>query len=165
MNIVVRSETALDLSAVFAVHAAAFKTLAEARLVDLLRSRRKAVVSLVASAGECVVGHILFSPVTLNGCNGLGLAPLAVLPQFQNRGIGSRLVLEGLEACRVLRRPFVVVLGNPDYYGRFGFQYARPLGISNQYNVDREFMVIHMGGLPPSGGLATYASEFTEIGV
>jgi putative acetyltransferase len=166
----IRPEEAHDAPAIHAVHRAAFPTAAEARLVDRLRASGKARVSLVAQSGDLVVGHVLFTPVSIAGhpgCDsGLGLAPLAVLPDNQRRGIGSSLVREGLAACRELGCPFVVVLGHPAYYPRFGFQKASSLGLRNEYGVDEQFMVaiIDQGAFPPEGGLVQYASEFAAKG-
>src|SRR5262245_38064758 len=117
----IRPERAGDEAAIRAVHRSAFPADAEARLVDRLRANGKARVSLVAEADGLVVGHVLFSPVTVEGrstCVGLGLAPLAVAPDHQRRGVGSALVREGLAACRRQGCGFVVVLGHPAYYPR-----------------------------------------------
>ncbi len=115
------------------VHLAAFPTQLEADLVDLLRANGNAVVSLVAHVGARIAGHVLFSPVIVerNGevvARGLGLAPLAVMPAQQRQGIGAALVRAGIEECRNKGTPFVVVLGGPEYYRRFGFvrQRLRP---------------------------------------
>jgi putative acetyltransferase len=167
----VREETLGDAAAVHAVHAAAFPTDAEARLVDLLRERGKAIVSLVALASGAVAGHVLFSPVTVGMSGdpalGLGLAPVAVLPSCQGRGIGSALIRAGLDACRARGVGFVVVLGNPRYYARFGFTTAGARGLSNEYGAGAEFMVqeLRPDALPRDGGLVRYAATFTEIGV
>src|SRR5262245_11922157 len=121
----IRPEHAGDAAAVCAVHCAAFPTDAEAHLVEWLRARGAARVSLVAEVDDAVVGHVLFSPVSIvaeSGCrHGLGLAPVAVMPAHQRRGVGSALVREGLVACREAGCAFVVVLGHPGYYPRFGF--------------------------------------------
>lgn len=147
----VRPSTAADLNAIDAVHRAAFPTDLEARLVALLFSREKAVVSLVAeefdgNGMKQVAGHILFSPVTLegevSGVAGLGLAPLAVLPTFQRRGIGSALVRAGIEACRVHGTPFIVVLGEPAFYSRFGFEAASRWKMNGEYGGDDAFQLL-----------------------
>jgi putative acetyltransferase len=115
--------------------------------------------------GGAVVGHVLFSPVTVAGApDGIGLAPLAVLPAHQRRGVGSALVREGLEACRRLGCPFVVVLGHPGYYPRFGFRRAAGAGLGNEYGADEAFMVLALrpGSLPAGGGLVRYGPDFGE---
>lgn len=164
MAVVIRAELSADATAVHAVHCAAFPTDAEARLVDLLRSNDHAVASLVAEVESQVVGHVMFSPVTLSGksCGGLGLAPLAVLPSHQRRGIGGQLVRAGLDACRNLGCRFVVLLGHPDYYPRFGFVPASRFGLTNEYGADEAFQVIELApaGIPSGGGLVQYGPEF-----
>lgn len=129
MSIRIRPEQPDDYRAVHRVHAAAFPTEAEANLVDRLRQAGKAIVSLVAEVDGSVVGHVLFSPVTIQGeaavYTGLGLAPVAVLPAHQNQGIGGQLITQGLAVCRQLGQPWVVLLGHPSYYPRFGFQRLR----------------------------------------
>jgi len=121
----VRAETPEDEVHVRAVNAAAFPTDAEARLVDVLRGNAEPQISLVAEHEAGVVGHILFTPVEIRSPSGtsmaLGLAPMAVLPAHQRRGIGSALVRTGLEACREAGELVVIVLGHPEFYPRFGF--------------------------------------------
>jgi len=169
MNTVIRPEKACDISDIRAVVEAAFETALEADLVDLLRARGKALVSLVAEDEGRIVGHVLFSPVSVASPEGTtvgaGLAPVAVSPSCQKQGVGSRLIREGLAACRDANCPFVVVLGEPAYYQRFGFRRASDFGISNEYGVDAEFMVIELRdeGLPADGGVAKYAPEFAEV--
>ena len=164
----IRSEEARDVSTVRIVHEAAFPTDAEARLVDRLRAAGKAVISLVAEIDARIVGHVLFSPVTIEGVrtNGaLGLAPVAVLPTDQRSGIGSALIRAGLDECRRRGCPFVVVLGEPDYYRRFGFRRAAELELGNEYAADEAFRVIELrrGGIPPEGGVVRYAPELAEL--
>lgn len=166
-----------DHDAVDAVLRAAFPTPAEAALVASLRTARDVAVELVAerstpdAAGAHVVGHVLFSRVGVTPraagptAAGLGLAPLAVLPSEQRRGIGAALVRSGLDACRACGCRFVVVLGDPAYYARFGFRRASDLGVANEYGADAEFMLRELapGGLPPGGGLARYAQAFAAL--
>ncbi|MFC1483940.1 GNAT family N-acetyltransferase [Candidatus Neomarinimicrobiota bacterium] len=164
----IRPEQSADVAAVRYVNEQAFEGPDEARIVDLLRERRKALISLVAIAGEQVVGHILFSPVTIEPDNDslrlIGLAPMAVLPGQQRRGIGSALVEAGLQRCRELGFDAVVVLGHPEYYPRFGFTRAGAFGLTNEYEADEAFMVLELrsGCLKGIQGLAKYASEFGE---
>lgn len=161
----VRPETAGDADAVRAVHVAAFPTPLEARLVDALRAAGKAVISLVAELDDAVVGHVLFSPVSVarGARRGLGLAPVAVLPRVQRRGVGSRLIGAGLAAAAALGQDFVVVLGEPDYYQRFGFATASRFGLLNAYGVDAPFMAlaVHADGFEGVSGLVSYAPELT----
>ena len=163
----VRPESPADVVSVRNVHESAFPTKAEAGLVDALRDHDKDLVSLVAEVGGSVVGHVLFSPVTISdrADGGVGLAPLAVLPEYQTRGIGQSLVRTGLEICGERGYPYVVVLGGPTYYARFGFVRASSRGFSNEYGVDEEFMVIELteGALPAAGGSVRYAAEFGDL--
>ena len=168
-EVIVREEGPGDAESVRAVVEAAFPTPAEARLVDLLRARRKTTVSLVAEADGRIVGLVLFSPVTIETpggvvAAGLGLAPVAVHPARQRKGIGRRLIEQGIAACRGMKQPFVVVLGDPSYYQRFGFRPARLWGIANEYQAEDEFMVVELrpGSVPEGGGLAKYTAEFAD---
>ncbi len=164
--VLIRPEAVRDAPDVYAIHAAAFGRVAEADIVDLLRRNGKATISLVADIAGRPVGHILFSPVTLDHVTcGLGLAPLAVAPGHQKCGIGSRLVTAGLEACRRLQAPLVVVLGDPAYYSRFGFIRASRLCLDNEYGADEAFRAVMFDreSIPRSGGLVRYAPEFLHV--
>ena len=167
MDITIRDEDAKDISQVREIVRAAFPGDAESQLVDTLRENGKAIVSLVAVNRNEVLGHILFSPVTTappSEGKGIGLAPVAVRPDVQSQGIGSRLIREGLQACKELGFDYCVILGSPDYYQRFGFERASPLGIRNEYGVDHEFMMIRFSGRGVSG-LIQYSSEFSMFSV
>jgi predicted N-acetyltransferase YhbS/RimJ/RimL family protein N-acetyltransferase len=130
-----RTERAGDEAAIHAVVAAAFPTDAEARLVDALRADPDAWLpdlSVVAERDGDVVGHVLVSQVHLGDLPVLGLAPLAVHPDHQRGGVGAALVHEALARAEVAGGPLVVVLGDPAYYGRFGFVLAPTLGDHQQ---------------------------------
>jgi putative acetyltransferase len=150
------------------VNERAFRRPDEARLVDMIRASKKAVVSLVALDQTRIVGHILFSPVTVAegppDFRGVGLAPMSVLPEFQNQGIGSKLVRAGLDTCRRDGYNIVVVLGHTGYYPRFGFSRAKDYGLDNEYNATDPFMVLELqpGFLERIRGLVKYAPEFRE---
>lgn len=164
----IRPQRPEDIVAIREVNERAFGALAEADLVDRLRVANKAVVSLVAHYGDRIVGHILFSPISVAHApvtfRGVGLAPLSVLPEFQNTGIGSRLVRAGLAACRQAGCDVVVVLGHVDYYPRFGFSKAKDHGLENEYQADEAFMVLELnkGVLAVIRGLVQFAPEFRE---
>jgi putative acetyltransferase len=164
----IRPERGEDAAAVRRVHETAFPTAAEADLVEQLRAGGKAVIALVAEDASSIVGHILFSPVALEplaGTVGLGLGPVAVLPDHEKHGVGRRLIQNGLAECRAWGAGFVVVLGDPPYYGRFGFEPAEKYGLRNEYGAGEAFMVFELnsGALPPPGTLVKYAPEFSVL--
>ena len=167
-NVLIRLEQPGDEAAVRTVNEHAFEGPEEARIVDRMRERGKALISLVATAGEQVVGHILFSQVTLerprDDLRLIGLAPMAVMPEFQRQGIGSMLVEAGLRHCRELDFDAVIVLGHPDYYPRFGFSRASAFGLSNEYGEDDAFMVqeLQTGSLQGVQGVVRYAPEYAS---
>jgi putative acetyltransferase len=167
---IVREERAEDVASVRRVNEEAFGRAAEADLVDALRANGKVVLSLVAVEGDEVVGHILFSGVDIEYAGeqyaAVGLAPMAVLPEFQGRGVGSQLVRAGLEQCRRAGHRSMVVLGHPEYYPRFGFVPASRYGIKSEYDVrDEVFMAMELseGALSGRGGTARYQPEFNEV--
>lgn len=170
MPITIRSETRLDAAGIHDVVAAAFGRPAEADLVDRLRARERTVLSLVAVDAGAIVGHVLFTPVALSGhpeVRCVGLAPLAVTPSRQRQGIGAALVAARLDGCRRLARDSVVVIGDPAYYGRFGFARGSRFEIGNTFGVpDEAFMVLELrpGALAGKRGLARYDAAFDEPG-
>ncbi len=167
MEYIIRNEEAKDIEQVRTVLQAAFTSDAESRLVDALRANGKAIISLVAVCAEEVLGHILFSVVTTSpptAAKGIGLAPVAVRPDMQSQGIGSELIDTGLELCREMGFDYCVVLGDPDYYHRFGFERAHNFGFENEYGVDEEFMAIFLTDNKVAG-LVRYAPEFAMFAV
>ncbi len=165
----VRAETRHDHEPVHALNAAAFESDAEADLVDTLRTEANPVISLVAEVDGAAVGHILFSPVTLTGHEDrlwLALAPMAVRPEVQRRGIGSALVRAGLERCRELSAAAVVVLGHPRFYPKFGFVPSTRYAIRSDYNVPEEvFMILELeeGALTGVSGTVKYHPAFADL--
>jgi putative acetyltransferase len=135
--ITVRLEQSEDITAVRMVNETAFGQSQEAKIVDAIRATCRDAVSFVALSDGQIVGHIFFSPVVVTctdrKVSGMGLAPMAVLPAHQYQGIGSRLVRAGLEILRQRSCPYVVVLGHPEYYPRFGFVPASRHGIVCQW--------------------------------
>jgi putative acetyltransferase len=165
----IRTEEEKDWAAVYALNAAAFETPAEANLVDALRQQARPVVSLVAEDNQTVVGHMMFSPVSLTGhpdVKIMGLAPMAVAPNHQCKGIGSALVRAGLERCKQLGFGAVVVLGHPEYYPRFGFSPSSRFGMGCEYEVSEEvFMVMELqpGYLRGISGSVKYHAAFSNV--
>ena len=156
----IRPETPDDRDAIHAVHALSFPSTIEARLVDALRDAGRLVVSLVAELQGEVVGHVAFSPVNLtNTDDGVGLGPVAVRPTARRRGIAEALIRAG---CTESNAGFVVVLGEPAYYRRFGFSPASRFNLSDEYGGGDAFQVLELrrGAIPSGGGVVRYASEF-----
>jgi putative acetyltransferase len=166
--VLIRNEQPNDVSAIRYVNECAFKGPAEANLIELLRATEKAVISLVAINNEKVIGHILFSPVTIasnpHNIQAVGLAPMAVLPTYQRQGIGSQLVRHGLEVCRKQGYDLVFVLGHKNFYSRFGFTRASDYGFSNEYQAEESFMVqeLQEGILCTVNGLVKFQPEFQQ---
>lgn len=129
----IREEAAGDADAISAVQEAAFGQPNEARLVDALRDAAHPRVSLVATRGGRLVGHVLVSPVTIDeapdGATFGGLGPVGVEPARQGGGIGGALVRAALERSRAVGFRAVFLVGNPRYYERFGFALAAPRGL------------------------------------
>ena len=166
----IRPEKSEDTAVIHQLNEQAFGRAAEANLVAALRRNGKILLSLVAEDNGRVVGHILFSEVVIesaeNCLKGVGLAPMAVSPERQNESIGSRLVEAGLAHCRNAGYPFVVVLGHPKLYPRFGFVPASQFGLKSEYDVpDEVFLIIEIekGSLAGFAGVAKYQPEFNEV--
>jgi putative acetyltransferase len=144
----IRTEAKKDWAAVYSLNKSSFDSASEANLVELLRTHVSSAISLVAEDDQEVVGHIMFTPVSLSGypeASIMGLAPMAVSSQKRNCGIGSALVNKGLEKCRELGVGAVVVLGHSEYYPRFGFKPASLVGVQCEYDVpDEVFMAIEI---------------------
>lgn len=168
--IAIRPEEPGDIAGVRAVNETAFGQPVEAGIVDSIRTACPDVVSLVAVDDGPVVGHIFFSPVLVSGesgtVQGMGLAPMAVLPKNQRQGLGSLLVREGIKAMHERKCPFIIVLGHPEYYPRFGFDCASKHGLSCQWDgvPDEAFMVLILEEATMAGvsGTARYRNEFDQ---
>jgi putative acetyltransferase len=162
----IRNERPDDIPAIRDVNERAFGQDEEANIVDALRSNGAAWLSLVATLKEQVVGHIMYSPAEVGQLKGAGLGPMAVLPEHQRQGIGSKLIEAGNHQLKEVGCPFIVVLGHADYYPRFGFKPARPLGITCEWEVpDDVFMllVLDPGQMQGVAGMARYRHEFLTV--
>lgn len=165
-----RAEIPADVSAIRAIHILAFPTSQEAELVELLRNNGAATLSMVAEYQSSIVGHVLFSPVRIGegpaAVDGQGLAPVGVLPHRQKQGIGTQLITSALQKLQANKCPFVVVLGDPDYYTRFGFRPAREFGVHCKWDAFADaFMLLPFDKdrIASVSGLARYRDEFDSI--
>lgn len=165
----IRHEQQQDHASVYQLNSKVFDTVAEAGLVDALRQQANPCVSLVAVQDSQIIGHIFFSPVTLSNhseLNMMGLAPMAVLPEYQRQGIGSALVRAGLEHCYQLGCVAVAVLGHPEYYPKFGFQPSVNFNVRSEYEVpDDVCMLLELtpGTLSGRSGKIKYHQAFGEL--
>jgi putative acetyltransferase len=165
----IRLETPEDKAAIRHVNEEAFGQKEEAEIIEKLRNRGALTLSLVAVLDDRIVGHIAFSPVKVeaerSSFEAIALAPMAVLPAYQRKGIGSQLVRSGLKECRNLVNKIVVVLGHPNYYPRFGFVPAKPQGIKCEFEApDEAWMVLELpeGALAGRQGTVSFQPEFRE---
>jgi len=166
----IRKEQPRDIQIIHEVNTRAFGQTLEADLVDTLRRNCNDLLSLVAVVDNEVVGHILFSPVTVEGeemtTEGMGLAPMAVLPEYQRQGIGSELARKGIARLASRDCGFVIVLGHADYYPRFGFEPASRYRVRSEWEVpDDAFMILVLNQSVMQGisGVAKYRPEFAQV--
>ena len=173
MKIVLRQEKAENYSSIRKVNEIAFRQPNEGILVDKLRENPAFIkeLSLVAELNGEIIGHILFFPIWIvdgqNRFRSLALAPMSVLPGFQKNGIGSQLVIKGLETSRKLGFKSVIVLGHSAYYPKFRFVAASRYEIKSPFDVpDEVFMAIELepNGLEGVTGIVEYPKEFEEVG-
>ena len=129
--IVIRNESAADVGVIAEVTVAAFKTLeisnhTEQFIIEALRAAGALTLSLVAEVHGRLVGHIVFSPVSISDGtpDWYGLGPVSVLPEYQRRGVGTALIRQGLARLRDLKARGCCLVGHPQYYRRFGFENA-----------------------------------------
>lgn len=170
--VTIRPERSGDEAAIYAVNRSAFNRDDEPTLVDAIRASDGFIpaLSLVAEQEGRITGHVLFSRAAIRTEDAeipvLVLAPIAVLPEFQNRGIGSKLIDAGLERARELGEKIVVLIGHPWYYPRFGFKPARPLGIDYPIPIREEaFMALELipGALTGIRGTVAFPPAFDEV--
>ena len=166
----VREELPSDVLAIREVNRAAFGGDEEANLVDTLRASCFVLSSHVAVAGEIVVGHILFSPLVIETAEGeraaAALAPMAVLPEWQRRGVGSALVQSGLDSCRRQAIGAVIVVGHPEYYPRFGFSAALARNLQSPYSeLGDAWMALELtpSALEGVSGVVRYHEAFAAL--
>jgi putative acetyltransferase len=160
----IREEKAEDYNVVRVINDKSFGQPDEGRIVDKIREACEEIISLVAVENEKIVGHIFFSPAEINHkgktIKGMGLAPMAVHTEYQNKSIGSLLVKKGIKKIKISGCPFIIVLGHEKYYPRFGFETASKYGIKPQWEgvPDEAFMIMILDKETMAGvsGVATY---------
>ena len=167
MLIEIREERPDDVAAVREVNRRAFGQDQESNIVDALRTNGGALLSLVATLYDRVVGHIMYSPISVGDTvNGAALGPMAVLPEHQRQRIGHRLVETGNRKIKDAGYSFIIVVGYAAYYPRFGFRPASKYEIQCEWDVpDEAFMVLMLDAAKMRGvsGLAKYQDEFPTI--
>jgi putative acetyltransferase len=167
MLIEIREERPDDAPAIREVNKRAFRQDQEGNIVDALRTNGAVSLSLVAAVNGRIVGHIMYSPITVGGViTGAALGPMAVVPEYQRQGIGSKLVEAGNEKLQDDDCPFIIVLGHRNYYPRFGFRPASMYGIECEWAVPVDvFMLLVLDEAKMQGvsGLAKYRHEFSTI--
>lgn len=170
-NILIRQEQPGDFPAVFSIHEQAFARTIEAELVNRLRRSNAFVpkLSLVATKDEVLAGHILFTKIKIKNENveyiSLAMAPVSVLPDFQNTGVGSALIRRGLDLAKEIGYTSVIVLGHEHYYPKFGFIPAEKWDIRCPFEVPSSFFMaleLQPGSLNSISGMVEYAPEFLE---
>jgi putative acetyltransferase len=159
----IRPEALNDAAAIRAIHLASFPAPAEADLVDQLRKDGDIAISLVSDAAGCVTGHVLFSRMAAP-FPALGLGPVAVIPEWRGRGIAARLIEDGLARARREDWVAVFVLGDPAYYGRFGFEVALAAGFQSPYAGPHFMARALKAPLPVRDGPVAYPPAFAALG-
>ena len=163
----IREERPGDVVAIRDVNKRAFGQDQEGNIVDALRSNGAALLSLVATLNDRVVGHIMYSPISVGReIMGAALGPMAVLPEHQRQSVGSELVAAGNRKIKDQGYPFIIVLGHSNYYPRFGFMPAGRHGIKCEWEVpEGVFMLLVLDQEKMQGvsGLAKYRHEFSSV--
>jgi putative acetyltransferase len=166
---IIRQEQQQDIASIREVNDLAFGQLVEGSIVDKLRERCDEFLSFVAVEQGLILGHILFTPAVLETktgtINGLALAPMAVLPDHQCKGIGTKLANAAIRQIKDTSCPFIIVLGYPEYYQRFGFESAARYGITSEWDVPVEafmIMILDKQRMQNSSGIAKYRPEWND---
>lgn len=165
-TLIIRDEEISDAQAIYDLTAIAFKPMAysdgtEAPLVGQLREDGDLTISLVATRDEKVIGHVAFSPVTINNIHDhwYGLGPISVHPDVQKQGIGSQLIREGFIRLKALGAKGCALIGDPKYYKRFGFENDGKLSYAN---VPKEAVMWIGFDNEPQEGILKFSSAFGE---
>ena len=165
MNVEIREEQPADRNAIRVIHEAAFGRPDEADLVERLRAEGVVLLSLIAEVEGRIAGHILFSRMSIeipsSSVAAASLAPMAVLPDYQKRGLGSKLIEDGLSRLRACGEAIVIVLGHRNYYPRFGFSVAKARDLEHPFPPDA-YMALELsdGALIHVHGRVKYPAAF-----
>ena len=166
MLIEIREERPDDHAAIRDVNRRAFGQDQEGNIVDGLRSNGAALLSLVAILNDRIVGHIMYTPAIIGSVTGAALGPMSVLPEHQRHGIGSKLVSTGNQRLREAGYPFIIVLGHPAFYPRFGFRRASTLAVKCEWDVPDDvvmLLILDESELQGISGLVKYRHEFSGV--
>ena len=166
MLLEIREEHPSDVAVIRDLNKRAFEQDQEGHIVDALRSNGAALLSMVATLNGQVVGHIMYSPLVVGEVTGAALGPMAVLPEHQRQGIGAKLVEAGNRKLKDEGCPFIIVVGHPNYYPRFGFVPANTHGIECEWEVPTDafmLLVLNQSKLQGVAGLAKYRHEFSSV--
>ena len=171
MNITIRREEDNDHIQIYEVNKLAFQQENEGKLIAKIRKSENFIpeLSIVAELDNRIVGHILFSKIKIAGDSdyeSLALAPMAVIPEFQKKRIGSELIKKGMDKAKELGFDSIIVLGHKEYYPKFGFQRASKWDIKCPFEVpDEVFMAIELTekALEGKAGTVKYPDEFNEV--
>jgi putative acetyltransferase len=166
MLVEIREERPDDVAAIRDVNQRAFGQDQESNLVDALRSNRAALLSLVATLNGRVAGHIMYSPATVGDITGAALGPMAVLPDHQRQGIGSKLVEAGNRKLKEAGVPFIIVVGHPNFYPGFGFKPASAVAMKCEWDVPDDvcmLLLIDERKMTGVSGLVKYRHEFLTV--
>lgn len=162
----IRSETVADAKVIRRVISTAFERTGEGDLVCTLRSAGALSLSQVAEIDNVVVGHVAVSPVTINGSTDpawFGLGPIAVHPTHQRRGIGASLMVKALRVTAAMDGQGMVVLCDPAYYARFGFQPASDFGLAWEHGGGAAFQAVRLGAAEVPSGTVKYHAAFDAV--
>jgi len=162
----IREEHPSDVAVIRDLNKRSFDQDQEGNIVDALRSNGAVLLSMVATLNGRVVGHIMYSPLVVGEVTGAALGPMAVLPEYQRQGIGSKLVEAGNRKLKDEGCPFIIVVGHPNYYPRFGFVPANTHGIECEWEVPTDafmLLVLNQSKVQGVAGLAKYRDEFSSV--
>jgi putative acetyltransferase len=172
MDIKIKGETKDDYSIITQINNLAFGGTGESQLIFNLRNTNHFIpdLSLVASVDDRILEHIIFYPVTIDAENNtyptISLAPMAVHPDYQKKGIGTKLVIDGLQRCKDMQFDSVIVLGHQEYYPRFGFKPASQWNFYSDFDApDEAFMALELKekSLAGKSGKVVYPKEYLEV--